>query len=43
MLRDWEHERGAHIATRTTEDRLLDLMRWAIHAEPDDLIFPASS
>lgn len=39
MLREWEHERGAHIATRPTEDRLLDLMRWAIHAEPDDLIF----
>lgn len=39
MLREWEHERDAHVATRPTEDRLLDLMRWAVHAEPDDLIF----
>jgi AcrR family transcriptional regulator len=39
MLREWERDRSAHVAELAPQDRLLDLMRWAVHAEPDDLIF----
>jgi AcrR family transcriptional regulator len=39
MLREWERERDAQVAGRPTAERLLDLTRWAVIAEPDDLVF----
>jgi AcrR family transcriptional regulator len=39
MLREWERERDAELTAAPSAERLLDLVRWAVIAEPDDLIF----
>lgn len=39
MLREWEHERDTQLGAGSPQDRLLDLARWAVIAEPDDLVF----
>jgi AcrR family transcriptional regulator len=39
MLREWERERDAELAGAPADRRLLDLTRWAVIAEPDDLVF----
>ncbi|WP_051223867.1 hypothetical protein [Conexibacter woesei] len=39
MLREWERERDAQLTAVPSAERLLDLVRWAVIAEPDDLIF----
>jgi AcrR family transcriptional regulator len=39
MLRRWEEQRAADVAPLDASEQVLGLTRWAVEAEPDDLIF----